>query len=133
MQEHEKKQKLECPLTQASKLENHEREWQQCLDRCRSGVESLRQQRDTANGAVTETKVAVAAEEQLVDSFHKQKQPLEQRIGELTQLLEQRRGEIAAFVNRKAQAEAENEASRQAIDRLQRESAQVRAQTAGVV
>jgi chromosome segregation protein len=132
-QEQEGSQKRAVLSAQAGELENHEREWQQQLDRLNAGVESLRQQRDTANGALTETKVSVAAEEQLVDSFHKQKQPLEQRIGELTQLLDQRRGEISAFVNRKAQAEAENEDSRQAMDRLQREREQVNAQTAELI
>ena len=132
-QEQEGSQKRATLAAQAAELENREGEWQQQLDRLNAGLESLRQQRETANAALTETKVAVAAEEQLVDSFHKQKQPLEQRIGELTQLLEQRRGEISAFVNRKAQAEAENAESRQAIDRLQREGEQVSAQTAELI
>jgi chromosome segregation protein len=132
-QEQEGSQKRAALSTQAGELENREREWQQQLDRLNEGVESLRQQRDTANGALTETKVAVAAEEQLVDSFHKQKQPLEQRLSELTQLLDQRRGEIIAFVTRKAQAEAENEESRQAMDRVQREREQVSAQTAALI
>src|SRR5207249_11276245 len=51
----------------------------------------------------------------------------------LNQLLDQRRGEIATLVDRKAQAEAENAESRQAIDRLQREREQVSAQTAELI
>jgi chromosome segregation protein len=132
-QEQEGLQKRAALSTRADELENSERAWQRQLDQLNEGVESLRQQRDAANGALTESKVAVAAEEQLVDSFRKQQHPLEQRIRELSQLLDQRSGEIAAFVNRKSQAQAENEESRRAIDRLQREREQVNDQTAELV
>ncbi len=129
-QEQEGLQKRAALSAQASGLENQERERQQQLDQLNAGLESLRQQRDTAIGGLTETKVAVAAEEQLVDSFRKQQQPLEQRLRELTELIEQRRGEIGAFVNRKAQAEAETDESRRAMDRLQGEREEANAQTA---
>ena len=81
-------------------------------------LEGLRQQRDTANAALTETKVAPASEEQLCASFAKQKAPLEQRLHELAQLIQQRRTENASFLQRKAQAEAEIEDSRRHMERL---------------
>src|SRR6185503_15632194 len=113
-QEREGSQKRSALSQQATELEHHANESQQQLDRLNSEVESLRQQRDQANGVLTEKKIAVAAEEQLMGSFDRQKQPLEQRISELTQLIERRRGEISSFVSRKAQAELENDESRRA-------------------
>ena len=64
-------------------------------------LEELRQQRDAANAALTESKVALAAEEQMCASFRQQQQSLEQRIRELAQVVEQRRGEM--FLVRQAQ------------------------------
>ncbi len=115
---------------QVTEFEDRERELQQQLNDWNTGLESLRRQRDTANAALTETRIALAAEEQLADSFRKQQQPLEQRIGELTQLLEQRRGEMSSFATRQSQAEAEIEESRRSMGRLQQEREQVSVQTA---
>jgi chromosome segregation protein len=128
-QEQEGLQKRAALSGQASELEDRERELQQQLTDLNNGLDSLRQDRDSANTSLTETRVALATQEQLADSFHKQKQPLEQRIQELGHLVEQRRGEISSFVNRKAQAETEIEESRQAVGRLQHEREQVSAQT----
>ena len=50
-----------------------------------AGMEDLRQQRDAANAALTESKVALASEEQLASSFRQQRGALEQRIRELGQ------------------------------------------------
>jgi chromosome segregation protein len=74
--------------------------------------------------------VALAAEEQLLASFRQQQQSLEQRIGELTQMLEQRRNEVSSFIGRKEQAESEIQDSRSQIGRLQHEREQVNTQTA---
>jgi chromosome segregation protein len=94
------------------------------------GIEGLRQQRDLANTSLTEAKVALATEEQMVASFSKQKVPLEQRIRELGQIVEQRRVEIGSAIHRKDQAEAEVEESKQQIERLRHERSQVGLQTA---
>ncbi len=94
------------------------------------GLETLRQQRDTANTALTETKVSLATEEQLVASFAKQKFPLEQRLRELAQLIQQRRTECGAFLTKKQQFEAEIEESRRQIERLEHDREQVGAHTA---
>jgi chromosome segregation protein len=97
-----------------------------------SGLEQWRQQRETANGALTEAKVALAAEEQLHASLQRQVTPLEQRLRELSLLVQQRRNECGTFLQRKAQFESESTDSRRQIDRLQHEREQVNAQTAAL-
>src|SRR5207245_4874463 len=52
-QEQEGSQKRAALSAQASELEMDERQQQQQLERLNAAVESLRQQRDTANGALT--------------------------------------------------------------------------------
>lgn len=93
-------------------------------------LEELRQQRETAQAELTESKVALATEEQLCASFQQQQQALKQRLNELNQLMEQRRGELGAFVGRKEQAESEIQESRGRIEVLQHEREQVNAQAA---
>ena len=66
-------------------------------------------------------------------SFQQQRQSLEQRIRELTQVVQQRRGELSSFVVRKEQAESEIQESRGLIERLHYDREQVNAQTAELV
>ena len=129
-QEQEGNQKREALAARIGDFEISERDLQQQVNELNAALEQLRQQRDAANTALTETKVALATEEQLCSSFRNQKQPLENRIRELTHLAEQRRSEIASFLNRKAQAESEIAESRQKIDSLQHDREQVNAQAA---
>ena len=129
-QEQEGMQKRGRLSAQAREFEAHEQGQQQQVAELTSGLENLRQQRDAANGALTETKVALATEEQLCASFRQQQQPLEQRIGELTQLAEQRRKDIGIFATRKTQWEAEIVDSRHQTEQLQHEREVVNAQTA---
>ena len=68
----------------------------------------------------------MAAEEQVCASFQQQRQSLEQRIRELTQVIEQRRGELSSFVGRKEQAEAEIEESRGQMEALRQDREQRR-------
>src|SRR6185503_11041914 len=96
-------------------------------------LERLRQQRDGATAAVTETKVTLASQEQLCASFRQQQQPLEQRIRELANLGEQRRAEIGIFATRKTQWETEIEESRRQIERLRDERKVVSEQTAALI
>src|SRR5205823_931512 len=93
-------------------------------------LESLRQQRDAANTGLTESKVALATDEQMCASFQQQQQSLDQRILELTQVIEQRRGELGSFVTRKEQAESEIQQSRGEIEKLQHQREQVNGQAA---
>src|SRR5208283_4400661 len=82
---------------------------------------------------LTESRVALAAEEQMCASFQQQRQSLEQRMRELTQVIQQRRGELSSFVVRKEQAESEIQESRGLIEKLQHDREQVNAQAAELV
>jgi chromosome segregation protein len=129
-QEQEGSQMRSALTVQLNELEARERAGQERVTALTTELENLRQQRDAAHAALTENKVAFAAEEQLLASFRQQQQALEQRIGELTQVLEQRRNEVSSFIGRKEQAESEIQDSRSQIERLQHEREQVNAQTA---
>jgi len=86
-------------------------------------VEGLRGKRDTANAELTEAKVGLASEEQLLASFRRQLEPLNVRIEELKQLVVQRRSDIETGGNKKAQTEKEITDSTQRIEsvRVERE------------
>jgi chromosome segregation protein len=127
-QQAEGAQKRQGLAAQAADLETREREGQTRLTALTASQESLRQQRDSANASLTETKVALATQDQLCASFTSQKKPLEQRIAELTHLAAERRGEIQSFLQRKLQAESEIAESRQKIEGLQHEREQVSVQ-----
>jgi chromosome segregation protein len=129
-QEQEGSQKRSALAARLNELEARERAGQEQVAALTAELENLRQQRDTANAALTESKVALAAEEQLLASFRQQQQSLEQRICELTQMAEQRRNEVSSFIGRKEQAESEIQDSRSQIGRLQHEREQVNTQTA---
>ena len=129
-QEQEGSQKRNTLAAQLSELEARERAGQERVAALTTELENLRQQRDGANTALTESKVASAAEEQLSASFRQQQQALDLRIRELSQVIEQRRGECSAFIARKEQAETEIQDSRGQIDRLSHEREQVNVQTA---
>jgi chromosome segregation protein len=129
-QEQEGIQKREGLAAQVGIFETRERDLQQQVNELNIGVEELRTSRESANTSLTETKVALAAEEQLCASFRNQQHPLQNRIRELTQVAEQRKSEIASFLNRKAQAELEVAESQQKIESLQHEREQVNAQAA---
>jgi chromosome segregation protein len=123
-------QKRSALAEQLNELETRERAAREKVAALTTELEYLRQQRDAANTALTESKVGLAAEEQLSASFRQQQQALEQRIRELTQALEQRRGEVSSFVGRKEQAESEIQDSRSQIEKLQHDREQVNAQMA---
>jgi chromosome segregation protein len=129
-QEQEGLQKRNALAAQLAELEARERAGQEKVASLTAELERLRQQRDAANIALTESKVALAGEEQLLASFRQQQQALEQRIRELTQALEQRRAEVSSFIGRKEQAESEIQDSRAQVEKLRHEREQVGAQTA---
>jgi chromosome segregation protein len=128
--EQEGLQKRNTLAARLNELETGERTSQENVAAFIAELENLRQQRDAANTALTESKVAFAAEEQLTASFRQQQQALEQRIRELTQTAEQRRNEVSSFVGRKEQAELESRDSHAQIGHLQQEREQVSDQTA---
>jgi chromosome segregation protein len=131
--EQEGNQKRAALAAQLGELETRERECQGKLAQLNARTEELRQQRDTANAALTEAKVVLAAEEQLCASFRAQRAPLETRIAELKHTVEQRKQECASFVNRKAQFEAEIVDSQRQAQALAHQREQVNAQAAQLI
>jgi chromosome segregation protein len=95
-----------------------------------AALESLRQQRDSATSQLTESKVALATAEQMSASFRQQAQSLAQRLRELTQLIEQRKGETGSCITRKQQAEAEIQESSGQMATLQHQRELVNTQAA---
>ena len=71
-QEREGLQKREALNVRLSELEARERQAQEQVSAFSSALEDLRQQRDAANAALTESKVGLASEEQQVASFRQQ-------------------------------------------------------------
>ncbi|MGD1088560.1 MAG: chromosome segregation protein SMC [Verrucomicrobiota bacterium] len=132
-QEQEGLQKRNDLTTQLNKLEARERAGQETVAALTAELENLRCQRDAANTALTESKVSLAAEEQLLTSFRQQQQSLELRIRELTQVIEQRKSECSSFVSRKEQAESEIQESRGRIEHLAHDREQVSGQTAELI
>ena len=131
-QEQEGLQKRSVLADKISELETRERACQQTVAELTASLEQLRTHRDTATAALTESKIALATEEQMVASHRRQQQPLDQRIAELTQALARLRNEVSAFVTRKAQAEGEIIESRQQIEKLRHDREQVNAQAAEI-
>jgi chromosome segregation protein len=132
-QEEEGLQKRSGLAAHAAELEARETATQDAVAELTAHLEGLRQQRDGATAALTETKVTLASQEQLCASFRQQQQPLEQRIRELINLGEQRRNEIGIFATRKTQWEREIEESRRQIERLHHERKVVSDQTAALM
>ena len=132
-QEEEGMRKRAGLAAQLEALEVRERELQARVVTLNTQLEGQRVQRDTDNTVLTEAKVALATEEQLVASLVKQKAPLELRLRELSQLIHQRRNETAIFLQRKEQAEVEIEDSKGQIERLRHEREQVANRTTQLV
>jgi chromosome segregation protein len=129
-QEQEGLQKRNGLAVQLEELEARDRAGQEKVTTLTNDLENSRQQRDAATAALTESKVALAAEEQLLASFRQQQQALAQRIAELKQIVEQRREEISGVIGRKEQAESEILESRAQIEKISHEREQVNAQAA---
>jgi chromosome segregation protein len=132
-QEQEGLQKRGALAVQLGELEARERSAQEQVTALTADLDALRLERDAANAALTENKVSLAAQEQLLSSYRQQRQTLERRLQELGQMLEQRRSEIAAVLTRREQAEQEIQESRAQAERLAHEREQVSVQTAELV
>jgi chromosome segregation protein len=132
-QEQEGQQKRAALAAQAGELETREQAAQARVSGTTAGLEDLRQQRDEANAALTEAKVAQASEEQLLASLDRQQAPLEQRLRELSLLVQQRRNECGSFLQRKGQFESEITDSRRQIERLRHERELVNTRTADLI
>ena len=132
-QEEEGAQKRGALAVQLGELEEREHSGQAQVAAFTAEMETLRQERDTANAALTENKVSLAAQEQLLSSYRQQRQTLERRLQELAQVVEQRRHDISAVLTRKEQAEQEIQESRSQAERLAHDREQVSVQTAELV
>ena len=77
-QEQEGLQKRGALTAQLEKFEASERGAQEQVAALTAELENLRQQRDVANAALTESKIALASDEQLAASFRQQQQALTQ-------------------------------------------------------
>ncbi len=113
--------KREHLVSQVASFEAREHDATAQVAQLSGELELLRQQRDAANQTVSDAKVALATEEQLCASHGRQKQPLEQRIRELSTLVQRLQGELGSFAGRKAQFEQDIAESRRQIERLQGE------------
>jgi chromosome segregation protein len=129
-QEQEGLQKRAGLAERSAAAEVREQERAAAVQTLTQTLETLRQQRDAATGTLTESKVAFAAEEQLLGSLRQQRGTVEGRLREQAHLIAQRRGEMGAFVSRKQHAETEIQESQGEIDRLQHLRSQVNAQAA---
>ncbi len=118
---------------QTAELESRERDLQQHAADTTAALEELRQQRDRATAALTETKVALASEEQICTSLRHQLGSMQQRIREMGHLAEQRRGETGAVLQRRAQSEQEIADSGRRIEALQVQRAEVNQQAADLL
>jgi chromosome segregation protein len=131
--EHEAQQQRAALTASITATEAHDRALSEQLAAAGATLETLQQTRESAIAALTEARVAVATEEQMTDSFVRQQGPLEQRVRELTQLLDRRRADIGGFLQRKGQAEAEIRESRQLIEGLEHQREQLSQHTATVI
>ncbi len=129
-QEREGLEKRAALAARAAEAQGLEQAEQARVAEASARLESLRQQRDGANAGLTESRVALATEEQMCAAYGQQRQSLQQRLQELVQFIEQRRSELGSFAARKEQAESEIQDSRGQIEVLQHEREQVAAQTA---
>jgi chromosome segregation protein len=132
-QEAEGMRKREALASRLNELETRERNAQEQVAALTQQLEELRVARDTAMAALSESKVALASDEQLASSFRQQRVSLGHRIGELGQLVEARRNECSSFVSRKETAETEIQDSQAKIERLQHDREQVNAQAAELI
>ncbi|TAK96576.1 MAG: chromosome segregation protein SMC [Verrucomicrobia bacterium] len=129
-QEKEGNDKRAALVERANGLDAREKAAQEKVATLTANLDAFRHQRDTATTTLTESKVALATEEQMSASFRQQLQSLEQRVRELAQIIEQRKSEISSFIARKAQAESEIADSRAKMDSLSHDREQVNAQAA---
>ncbi|MFM1943557.1 MAG: hypothetical protein RI897_2539 [Verrucomicrobiota bacterium] len=129
-QDEEGQQKSAALAAQITEAEQAEQARQQELDALNEGVESLRSERETAAAALTEIRVSLASEEQLLQSLQRQCHPLTQRKAELEQLVQQRRNSITECLSRKTAAETEINESQRQIETLSHEREQVSQQAA---
>ncbi len=131
-QEEEGRAKRTALADEVAACEAREQSTQSRVTELSAQLETLRADRDAANTGLTESKVALATEEQMSASYQQQQQALTGRIGELSHVIEQRKHDISSSLSRKEQAEAEIQDSRGRIEKLRVDREQVNAQAAAL-
>jgi chromosome segregation protein len=124
-QEEEGNQKRDALAARIAEFEERDAALQAQVADFNAGLEHLRHNREAANATLTETKVALATDEQVCSSFRQQQAQLQHRIRELEQLVAARKNEVASFISRREQFQGEIETSKQQIEALQHERNQV--------
>jgi len=132
-QEQEGLQRRAALAARAGELEAREQSQQAVVAETTQRLEARRELRDSATAALTESKVALATEEQVRAASLQQRQSLEQRARELQQLIQQRKAELGSFVTRREQAQSEIQASAAEIERLRHDRELASAQAADVL
>ena len=117
-QQEEGQAKRDELAARVSQLETEAKDAELRVQELNEQLEEIRSDRDIANAALTERKVARAAEQEALTSLTRQRGPLEQRLSELSQLITQRRSETESVLTRKAESEAEIAKGQQEVDTL---------------
>lgn len=105
-------------VAELSDREQREHQHRTMVEELLGEVEALRLQREQAQAAVSDARVALAAEQQRVAAARQHLRALERRRADLQARIERCRHEMADSLARKAQAEAERETARSELDRL---------------
>lgn len=100
-------------------LENQAESIRTEMNRVAEELESVRKDRDHAGGELTEAKVVVASNEQVMRGYRNQIDPLKQRIQELQDLLVQRGRDQESFAQRRVQSLEAIETARESISTLE--------------
>ena len=116
--------------SQIHELETKAKEAETRVQQLNERLESVRDERDSANAQLTERKVALATEQEALTALNRQKGPLEQRLGELSRLISQRRSETESVLSRKSQSEEEIARGQQEVETLTHERTQNSERTA---
>jgi chromosome segregation protein len=97
-------QAFESMLTQRTEAQN--------------SLETLRAQESEIASELNDLKIKVATERQRHSSLHHQRQPMEARMGELRELIDQRKCDIRSYEDRSAALEVENAEIEASVKRL---------------
>ena len=132
-QEQEGLEKRAALSARASELEGVEQAELARVGELNAGLDDLRQRREVAGAGVTESRVGLATEEQMLSAFQQQQRGLEQRLREISQVIVQRRNDISQASQRRQVAELEIQQSQARIDKTRHEREQLNEQMALVL
>lgn len=132
-QEQEARERRTALAADLASRESREQQCQSAVTSTAARIEAMRQQRDTAANEVNDARIAVATEENFCSTFRGTLEQHNDRLRELNQVIERRRGDIASCIERMAQADAEIAASRAEVGRIAHEREQVSAAIAALM